>query len=70
VNQLDDDASKENPVIDEFPYVFLDDLLGMPPDRGIAVSINAVSKSTSLATVFRSPQAPFPSNSCFEVLIS
>jgi hypothetical protein len=35
VNQLDDDTSKENPVIDEFPDVFLDDLPGMPPDRDI-----------------------------------
>jgi hypothetical protein len=30
VNQLDDD--KENPIINDFPDVFLDDLLGMPPD--------------------------------------
>jgi hypothetical protein len=35
VNQLDEDASKENPVISDFPYVFLDDLPGMPPDRDI-----------------------------------
>jgi hypothetical protein len=35
VNQLDDDASKENPVIDEFPDIFSDDLSGMPPDRDV-----------------------------------
>jgi hypothetical protein len=35
VNQLDDDASKESRVIDEFPDVFPDDLLGMPPNRDI-----------------------------------
>jgi hypothetical protein len=33
VNQLDDDASKENPVIDEFLDVFPHDLPGTPPDR-------------------------------------
>jgi hypothetical protein len=35
VNQLDEDASKENLVIDEFPDVFPDDLTGIPPDRDI-----------------------------------
>jgi hypothetical protein len=35
VNQLADDASKENLVINDFPDVFPDDLLGMPPDRDI-----------------------------------
>jgi hypothetical protein len=32
VNQLADDASKEDPVINDFPDVFPDELPGMPPD--------------------------------------
>jgi len=32
VNQLDDSDNREDPVVDEFPDVFPDDLLGMPPD--------------------------------------
>jgi uncharacterized membrane-anchored protein len=32
VNQLDEDASKEDPVINDFPDVFPDDLPGMPPN--------------------------------------
>jgi len=32
VNQLDDEANDQNRVVDEFPNVFPDDLLGMPPD--------------------------------------
>ena len=35
VNQLDDRVNKEDPVVDEFPDVFLDDLPGMPPDHDI-----------------------------------
>ena len=35
VNQLDDRVNKEDLVVDEFPYVFPDDLPGMPPDRDI-----------------------------------
>ena len=35
VNQLDDTVNKEDPVVDEFPDVFPDDLPGMPPDRDI-----------------------------------
>ena len=35
VNQLDDSGNKEDPVVDEFPDVFPDDLPGMPPDRDI-----------------------------------
>ena len=35
VNQLDDNVNKEDPVVDEFLDVFLDDLLGMPPDHDI-----------------------------------
>ena len=35
VNHLDDRVNKEDPVVDEFPDVFLDDLPGMPPDHDI-----------------------------------
>jgi hypothetical protein len=49
VNQLDDDASKENPVIDEFPDVFLDDLLGMPPNRDIEFLIELLPRTTPIA---------------------
>ena len=33
VNQLDDNVNKEDPVVDEFPDVFPDDLPGMPPNH-------------------------------------
>jgi hypothetical protein len=49
VNQLDDDASKENPIIDEFSDVFLDDLLGMPPDRDIEFLIKLLSGTAPIA---------------------
>jgi hypothetical protein len=35
VNQLDEEASNQNHVVDEFLDVFLDELSGMPPDRDI-----------------------------------
>jgi hypothetical protein len=35
VNQLDASQGSEVPVVNEFPDVFLEELLGMPPDRGI-----------------------------------
>ena len=35
MNWLDDSINKEDPMVDEFLDVFLDDLLGMPPDRDI-----------------------------------
>ena len=35
VNQLEDCVNKEDPVVDEFPDVFPNDLPGMPPDRDI-----------------------------------
>jgi hypothetical protein len=49
VNQLDDDASKENPVIDEFPDVFPDDLPGMPPDRDIEFLIELLPGTVPIA---------------------
>jgi hypothetical protein len=35
VNQLNDGANKEDPVVEEFLDVFPDELLGMPPDRDL-----------------------------------
>jgi hypothetical protein len=35
VNQLDNSVNQEDPVVDEFPNVFPDDLPGMPPNRDI-----------------------------------
>jgi hypothetical protein len=49
VNQLDDDASKENPVIDEFPDVFPDDLPGIPPDRDIEFLIELLPRTAPIA---------------------
>jgi hypothetical protein len=49
VNQLDDDASKENPVIDEFPDVFPDDLPGMSPDRDIEFLIELLPGTAPIA---------------------
>jgi hypothetical protein len=49
VNQLDDDASKESLVIDEFSDVFLDDLSGMPPDRDIEFLIELLPETTPIA---------------------
>jgi hypothetical protein len=49
VNQLDEDASKENPVIDEFLDVFLDDLPGMPPDRDIEFLIELLPGTAPIA---------------------
>jgi hypothetical protein len=49
VNQLEDGASKENPVVDEFPDVFLDDLLGIPPDRDIKFLIELLPEIAPIA---------------------
>jgi hypothetical protein len=49
VNQLDDDASKESPVIDEFPDVFPDDLPGMPPDQDIEFLIKLLPRTAPIA---------------------
>jgi hypothetical protein len=35
VNQLNDGANQEDPVMEEFPDVFPEELPGMPPDRDI-----------------------------------
>jgi hypothetical protein len=49
VNQLDDDASKENLVIDEFLVVFLVYLPGMPPDRDIEFLIELLPRTAPIA---------------------
>jgi hypothetical protein len=49
VNQLDDGANKEDPVVDDFLNVFPDDLLGMPPDRDIEFLIELLSSTTPIA---------------------
>jgi hypothetical protein len=49
VNQLDDGARKEDLVVDEFPDVFPDDLLGMPPDRDIEFIIELLPGTTRIA---------------------
>ena len=49
VNQLDDSANKEDPVVDEFLDVFPDDLPGMPPDRDIEFIIELLHGTTPIA---------------------
>jgi hypothetical protein len=39
VNQLDASQGSEVPVVNEFPYVFLEELPGMPPNRDIELVI-------------------------------
>jgi hypothetical protein len=49
LNQLDEDAGKEDPVIGDFPDVFLDDLSGMPPDRDIEFLIELLPRTAPIA---------------------
>jgi hypothetical protein len=49
VNQLDDGANKEDPVVDEFPDVFPDDLPGMPPDCDIEFIIVFLPRTAPIA---------------------
>ena len=49
VNQLDDSGNKEDPVVDEFPDVFPDDLPGMPPDRDIEFIIELLPGTAPIA---------------------
>ena len=49
VNQLDDSANKEDPVVDEFSDVFPDDLPGMPPDRDIEFIIELLPGTAPIA---------------------
>jgi hypothetical protein len=49
VNELGDDANQEDLVVDEFLDVFLDELLGMPPDRDIEFLIELLPKTAPIA---------------------
>jgi hypothetical protein len=49
VNQLGDDANQEDPVVDEFPDVFPDELPGMPPDRDIEFLIELLPGTAPIA---------------------
>ena len=49
VNQLDDRINKEDPVVDEFPDMFPDDLLGMPPDHDIEFIIELLPRTAPIA---------------------
>ena len=49
VNQLDDRVNKEDLVVDEFPDVFPDNLLGMPLDRDIEFIIELLPRTAPIA---------------------
>jgi hypothetical protein len=49
VNQLDDEANNQDPVVDEFPDVFPDDLPGMPPDHDIEFIIELLPRTAPIA---------------------
>ena len=49
MNQLDDSANKEDPLVDEFPNVFPNDFLGMPPDRDIEFIIELLPRTAPIA---------------------
>jgi hypothetical protein len=49
VNQLRDDANQEDPVVDEFPNVFPDELSGMPPDRDTEFLIELLPRTIPIA---------------------
>jgi hypothetical protein len=49
VNQLDDEANNQDPVVDEFSDVFPDDLPGMPPDRDIEFIIELLPRTAPIA---------------------
>jgi hypothetical protein len=49
VNQLGDDANQEDQLVNEFPDVFPDKLLGMPPDRNIEFLIELLPGTAPIA---------------------
>jgi hypothetical protein len=49
VNQLNDGANKEDPVVEEFLDVFPDELPGMPPDRDIEFIIELLLGTAPIA---------------------
>jgi hypothetical protein len=48
VNQLDASQGSEVPVVNEFPDVFPEELLGMPPDQDIEFVIELKSDTTPI----------------------
>jgi hypothetical protein len=49
VNQLDEEASNQNRVVDEFSDVFPDELSSMPPDRDIEFIIELLPRTAPIA---------------------
>jgi hypothetical protein len=49
VNQLDEEASNQNHVVDEFLDVFPNELLGMPPDHDIEFIIELLHETAPIA---------------------
>jgi hypothetical protein len=49
MNQLNNEANQPERVVDDFPDVFPDDLLGMPPDRDIEFIINLLPGTAPIA---------------------
>jgi hypothetical protein len=49
VNRLNDGANKEDPVVEEFLDVFLNELLGMPPDHDIEFIIELLPRTAPIA---------------------
>jgi hypothetical protein len=49
MNQLSDDDNQPECVMDEFPDVFPDDLLGIPPDRDIEFIIDLLPGTMLIA---------------------
>ena len=48
VNHLDDSTNKIDPVVDEFPDVFPNDLPGMPPDHDIEFIIELLPRTAPI----------------------
>jgi len=49
VNQRTDEVNEENQVVDDFPDVFPDELLGMPHDRNIEFLIELLRGTAPIA---------------------
>ena len=49
VNQMEGAIIDKTKVVNEFPDVFLDDLLGMPPDRDIEFIIELLPRTAPIA---------------------
>jgi hypothetical protein len=49
VNQLNDGANKEDPIVEEFSDVFSEELPGMPPDRDIEFIIELLPGTAPIA---------------------